>query len=1570
MTIENTDYYVVERNDTLNIVESQSAMTKILDDDLLVIGRGSSPYKITGAEFKQSVGPGPLVPSPDDVSASPAFEGGTGTELDPFIITPVTAAPAGVSVLSAQTITIDGVEGQVGTWTSDNTRFDQPSSVIGSDGTWSGQLIYNDSPETISDTVYTGYPKIGSVCFKWVVTQNVLATSPPTVDSVSLIESNPIADPRFTDQTFVASSQVTEGEPLSTKTIDAHVDGTLTKNIQFNELLESSSTTPEIKYSDGAQSTGGGGFANPVTDAFDGSLDTSLQTNGNTSNGSELWRYTLTQEVADLWNQASALTWYQVRPGVTGSGSINILRNATVDLWNAGPASDSPIPLYGITGPITDWVAGDYLYVTNQAGSSSNGRCYGISYTIDGVETFLVDVPSQTALTFPTNADMEGLAAGDTINQTNVFFEPLESSGDVSLNYSDALSQTGGATDLPAAFDGVFQTKAVMPIGSTIVWDCESFNLPAAEWYLQMFANNGGAINVQVSIACEFRDLPDVSYTLNTNTSGSILVYFTGDVYNGGAWDQISSPTKVTVTYLAGPSGAGDFGLQYVLQNNTVLEDSIVPQLIFPAATDMSALAPGDDVSQPSQVGVQPDYETAGQWLYTTSGTGAWGTFFNSESAFDGNPNTFGSGTSQLGNAQLTKTFSPGIEGDTLIITYPSLQSNYSYSINNGADTPFTTSTAGTTVSIPGGTLTSLKITQVDRIGSESPIWATMLTVDGMVLQSNATIPAPTGTVGSITDTAVTLSSSSGTWVNGADVTTGDKTSIGVVGSVTGTTATLSSSTGAWANGSAVVGPQKTITEENTRLYCAFDSNGNVTDLQNDPQDPPYTTTDSNPGLTFTFPATFPSGQTPDEELPDGTTFTVEVSATNTSGTSGPVSATVQPEPGIPPEPVRPAYLTGLTTLYDGDGVSKSITTGVDLVDNDGLVWIKSRSAGYHVLNDTVRGAQLSLYSNEDLAEGPSVNALTSFTDTGFTIGTGADVNSQSKYEAFTFQKAPGFFDVITYTGDGVGPRTVSHNLASLPGFIIIKRLDSTGDWFCSHKDLTNWGQHIFLNQNTVASGNVSWIGNVTDTQFSVYRTADLNASGATYVAYLFAADTPDVIQCGTFPNTNKVTTGFRPQWLLTRATDNVGDWYIFNDKLPADAQSAGEYGKVVKANTSEAEQDYGYMYFLDDGFQQNYYGAKGIYVAIAVPPPIPVPPGTLEGLTSLYTGNNTVQKITNGLDLVNNDGLVWIKSRSGTSWHELYDTKRGPGNYISSNASNEESFNADSLTSFDTDGFTLNGWSGVNISPSAFVAWAFKQTPGFFDVATSTTGTGITAVPHNLGIAPGFVLVKSSASAYNWFCYHKDLGNSAYVQLNNVSITQTNLVNIWGAGPDADNFYYNRGDIGSANDMFYMFADNPGVIKSGSYTATGAGTSVSVGFKPQWLLVKRTDITDDWMMYDNKRGVNVGGQSEIINSNNDTQGRNGTQWNVEFTSDGFSFPSLDNAINASGGTYIYVAIAEPPAARSQTLLELADTKLKFATFENRSMVQCGNEAEAKRDDLIIELRDQGYLLPDILEHL
>jgi hypothetical protein len=161
---------------------------------------------------------------------------------------------------------------------------------------------------------------------------------------------------------------------------------------------------------------------------------------------------------------------------------------------------------------------------------------------------------------------------------------------------------------------------------------------------------------------------------------------------------------------------------------------------------------------------------------------------------------------------------------------------------------------------------------------------------------------------------------------------------------------------------------------------------------------------------------------------------------------------------------VAPLDITDVfsTYLYTGTGAAQTITNGIDLAGEGGLVWIKSRSGVVdHNLMDTERGLVSEgggpLTTTTTSAQGNNAQTITSFNSNGFTAGTEGSVSTNAMdFASWTFRKAPKFFDVVTWTGTGVAGRTVSHSLGSVPGMIIVKRTNTTGSWVVYHRGLNN----------------------------------------------------------------------------------------------------------------------------------------------------------------------------------------------------------------------------------------------------------------------------------------------------------------------------------------------------------------------------------------------------------------------------------------------------------------------------------------------------------------------------------
>jgi len=260
-------------------------------------------------------------------------------------------------------------------------------------------------------------------------------------------------------------------------------------------------------------------------------------------------------------------------------------------------------------------------------------------------------------------------------------------------------------------------------------------------------------------------------------------------------------------------------------------------------------------------------------------------------------------------------------------------------------------------------------------------------------------------------------------------------------------------------------------------------------------------------------------------------------------------------------------YGTFSTDLYTGNGSTQTITNNIDLSTDGGLVWIKVRDyALSHYLFDTERGISTQLKSNStDFQSTISGKFVTSFNTDGFTVDDDTDgsygVNGSSgtygnDYVSWTFKKEPSFFDVVTWSGTG-SATTISHNLGSVPGCIMVKRTDTTNDWIVYHRGIANAEQkYIYLNQTAAAGDFDFWSDTApTSTEFSVNNYAAVNASGGTYVAYLFAHDTSDdgYIQCGSYTGNSSATgpeidLGWQPSWIMIkRASGGTGGWFIFD---------------------------------------------------------------------------------------------------------------------------------------------------------------------------------------------------------------------------------------------------------------------------------------------------------------------------------------------------------------------------------------------------------------------------------------
>jgi hypothetical protein len=315
---------------------------------------------------------------------------------------------------------------------------------------------------------------------------------------------------------------------------------------------------------------------------------------------------------------------------------------------------------------------------------------------------------------------------------------------------------------------------------------------------------------------------------------------------------------------------------------------------------------------------------------------------------------------------------------------------------------------------------------------------------------------------------------------------------------------------------------------------------------------------------------------------------------------------------------------------------------------------------------------------------------------------------------------------------------------------------------------------------------------------------------------------------------------------------------------------------------------------------------------------------------TWLYTGNGSTQTITNGIDLAGKGGAVFAKSRTNASgFPSWFDTNRGALKRLQSSSTLQEGTVANSLTAFNSDGFSVG--SVLSASSENFVGWTFRKQPKFFDVVTYTgDGASSRNIAHNLGSVPGcFIVKETNYSGTNWRVYHRSLGNTNEVYLNTTaastattswaSTTPTSAVFTvgvsGGAGPN---------DSGS-NYVAYLFAHDAGgfgltgtdnVISCGSYTGNGSSTGpvVTIGYEPQWLLVKNASDVSNWALIDNMRGWNViDGAANVAQLLANTASAEVQSQRAKPLSTGFQINDNGSSVNTSGATYIYIAIRRGP---------------------------------------------------------
>ena len=628
------------------------------------------------------------------------------------------------------------------------------------------------------------------------------------------------------------------------------------------------------------------------------------------------------------------------------------------------------------------------------------------------------------------------------------------------------------------------------------------------------------------------------------------------------------------------------------------------------------------------------------------------------------------------------------------------------------------------------------------------------------------------------------------------------------------------------------------------------------------------------------------------------------------------------------------------TYLYDGNGSTQTITNGIDLDGEGGLVWIKSRTGtSDHWLSDSERAYTTRfLRTNRTNAESNNDSSVTSYSADGFSVGGAFHVNTNNQdYASWTFRKAPKFFDVQTFTYSSGSATTINHSLNCEVGMVIIKRTDSSDNWYVQHRSNTGSDSTGILN-GTAAFNSPNGYSNWIATFGTTSLTTVTNQVSGTYVAYLFAHNDgdggfgpdgdADIIKCGSYTgngstNGPEIDLGFEPQFVMIKGTqysDATGvdyrHWYMYDMMRGNTVHDGSTYeSKALKANESTNESGTNFNpQPTPTGFKlganraaTNYNGETYIYIAIRRPTAVPT------SATDVFDVNQTTsnQSVTTGfpvdlqLGQYTGGGATYVVDRM----RGMSTSTTGSMKYLQTQTTGAEASNTGSLG---FNGFVQNGFSHT-LGNYEQALWSWKRAPNFCDiVAYSGNGTLGRTVSHNLGVAPEMMWIKDRDDATDaWRVYHSGLPTPKddFLKLNTTSAAESQ-VEQWNSTEPTSTEFSVSGQGRSTNDagedyIAYLFASLDGISKVGSVShTTGSNTDVDCGFSAgaRFVILKGTHASG-WQVFDTERGIVAGNDATL--TLHSTSAEDSSQDRIDPYSSGFSIgPDL------ATGTFIYYAIA------------------------------------------------------------
>ena len=544
--------------------------------------------------------------------------------------------------------------------------------------------------------------------------------------------------------------------------------------------------------------------------------------------------------------------------------------------------------------------------------------------------------------------------------------------------------------------------------------------------------------------------------------------------------------------------------------------------------------------------------------------------------------------------------------------------------------------------------------------------------------------------------------------------------------------------------------------------------------------------------------------------------------------------------------------------VYRGNGANRTITNGIDLAGEGGLVWVKGRDVGYfNNLQDNVSGLtgiDKYLTSNDNYIANWAANGendprycVTAFNNNGFDLGIGGQVNINNyKFASWTFRRQKGFFDIVSYTGNGSN-RTIAHNLGSVPGCIMVKCTSEARDWTIFHRGVAPVdpaSYRLRLNTTDARQGNAGYFNSTepTSTHFSLGSNSDTNANGQSYVAYIFAggASTAATNRCVDFDGNDALTSATSSDLSLGTGDYTIEFWF--------NADAIGDTPL----------------------FENRVSGSSGDTTGFTL---------------TAHGSSNGVRIWWSGSSRINGGG----SSLSVGKWHHLAATRSSGTTYL---------FLDGRLLGTTTDAINLT-------STEAHIAGGKYN--------------GGTSISHYFnGRISNFRLIKGTALYTSSFrppyepltnvtntkllCCQSSAATTATVAPGTITAVGNPTVPVDASGTFSDSPFddpegFQFGEEGDQN-----------LIKCGSYKGTGSsGLEINVGWEPSFLLWKESSGSgENWFIHDNIRGWD----NKYLKPN--SSGAESDSAVIKITSTGFIVESTDGARNHNNETYVYMLIRRP----------------------------------------------------------